>query len=501
MPTRSELVDRAAGVLLGEACGDALGVPYEMAAPPVGEAVMKGGGLGPYDPGEWSDDTQMTLCVAQTAARGIDLTSPPGLDAVAEAFVAWLGGGATDVGTQTRTVLSDAATRGGAPHERLTAASDALHARTGLTAGNGALMRTSIVGIAAVDDRRKTAAAARAVARLTHADPLASDSSVLWSEAIRVAVTQGRLDLAAGLDLVSTSNVEHWSDWIEEATAADPGAFRDNGFTVTALQAAWAAITSTNRGDGSAMHLQRGLQAAVRAGHDTDTVAAIAGSLLGARYGSSAVPTQWRRMVHGWPGYRAHDLVELAVSTVGGGRRGRVVALGRDDARLRHPDPGRPAPHRPRHRARQHQRPSTGWRASTCRPSCRCAPSGSVTSRPPGCRHATTSSSGSTRTHPHPETPETVRGRRAERRTTRTLTSFSTTRRRRCASSGPRANGCSCTVASGRAPHPGGGASVCGRPGGRPRAGAELDQGGAARHPGCGSPLGGGRARRVSQGG
>ena len=51
MPIRSITVDRAAGVLLGQACGDALGVPYEMAAPPVGEAVMKGGGLGPYDPG------------------------------------------------------------------------------------------------------------------------------------------------------------------------------------------------------------------------------------------------------------------------------------------------------------------------------------------------------------------------------------------------------------------------------------------------------------------
>src|SRR6478752_6325905 len=86
-------VDRAAGVLLGEACGDALGVPYEMAAPPVGEAVMKGGGLGPYEPGEWSDDTQMTLCVARIAAQGIDLTSPEGLDGVADAFTAWLDGG------------------------------------------------------------------------------------------------------------------------------------------------------------------------------------------------------------------------------------------------------------------------------------------------------------------------------------------------------------------------------------------------------------------------
>ncbi|MBA2773439.1 MAG: ADP-ribosylglycohydrolase family protein, partial [Nocardioidaceae bacterium] len=50
---------RAAGVLLGQACGDALGVPYEFGTPPVGDerAVMRGGGLGPYAPGEWSDDT------------------------------------------------------------------------------------------------------------------------------------------------------------------------------------------------------------------------------------------------------------------------------------------------------------------------------------------------------------------------------------------------------------------------------------------------------------
>lgn len=321
MPIRPITVDRAAGVMLGAACGDALGVPYEMSAPPVGDAVMKGGGLGPYDPGEWSDDTQMTLCVARVAADGVDLASPEALDRVAEAFEAWLAEGATDVGAQTRTILTRAAGLQGRPHERLTRASEALHARTGLTAGNGALMRTSIVGISRPADRQATARAARAVAQLTHADPLAADSSILWSEAIRVAVTEGRLDLAGGVDLVTDANRDDWRSWIDEAAGRDPNHFANNGYTVTALQAAWAAITSTDRGDASAMHLQRGLQAAVRAGWDTDTVAAIAGALLGARYGASAVPTQWRRMVHGWPGMRAHDLVELGVSTFLGGRR------------------------------------------------------------------------------------------------------------------------------------------------------------------------------------
>ena len=76
--------DRAAGVLLGQACGDALGVPYEFGAPPMhDDPVMKGGGLGPYAPGEWSDDTQMAVCIARVAVTGADLTADPALNQIA----------------------------------------------------------------------------------------------------------------------------------------------------------------------------------------------------------------------------------------------------------------------------------------------------------------------------------------------------------------------------------------------------------------------------------
>ena len=158
---------------------------------------MKGGGLGPYDPGEWSDDTQMTLCVAAGRRAGwrphLARRARP---ASRRPSSSWLAGGATDVGAQTRAVLIEAERLPGAAARAAVAASEDLHARTGRTAGNGALMRTSIVGISRVHDREATARAARAVAELTHADPLAADSSVLWSEAIRLAVTEGRLDLA-----------------------------------------------------------------------------------------------------------------------------------------------------------------------------------------------------------------------------------------------------------------------------------------------------------------
>ena len=126
--------DRAAGVLLGQACGDALGVPYEFAAPPVGEAQMLGGGLGPYAPGEWSDDTQMAICIARIAATGADLTSATARDKVAAAFETWRADGASDIGNQTSAVLHRAAQLSGSPSQRLSSASAAVHGRTGRSA-------------------------------------------------------------------------------------------------------------------------------------------------------------------------------------------------------------------------------------------------------------------------------------------------------------------------------------------------------------------------------
>ena len=70
------------------------------------------------------------------------------------------------------------------------------------------------------------------------------------------------------------------------------------------------------------LHLQHSLDSAIRIGNDTDTVAAIAGGLLGARWGASAVPAEWRKIVHGYPGRTAEDLVEAATMAVRGRRFG-----------------------------------------------------------------------------------------------------------------------------------------------------------------------------------
>lgn len=57
--------------------------------------------------------------------------------------------------------------------------------------------------------------------------------------------------------------------------------------------------------------LAEALEAAIRGGGDTDTVAAIAGSLAGAVYGTSALPDEWREKTCGWPGLRAADLEDM----------------------------------------------------------------------------------------------------------------------------------------------------------------------------------------------
>ena len=309
--TASQL-DRARGALIGCAVGDALGVPYEF-GPRLSAAddpVMRGGGLGDVAPGEWSDDTSRAFAVARAAAEHHDLTTPAALDAVAAGFLDWFATDPPDVGIQTRRVL-DTARRGTAMRD----AADDLMLQGARTAGNGALMRTAPVALAHLHDRARLADAARAVARLTHYDPQAGDSCVLWCEAIRIAVLESRIDVYAGLDLIPADRRDEWSTLLDAARENDPATFTPNGYTVTALQAAASSILHAvgDRGD----HVRNALYTAVRIGDDTDTVAAIAGSLLGARWGVSAFAEQWREAVHGWPrdGDRpstAADLLDLA---------------------------------------------------------------------------------------------------------------------------------------------------------------------------------------------
>ena len=203
----------------------------------------------------------------------------------------------------------------------MTTAAANLHARTDHTGGNGSLMRTSPVALAHLDDPEGLTAAAEAVAALTHTDERAGQACVLWSHAIRHAVLEGELDVRVGLPYLSDEAQDFWTAHIDEAESQDPSSFTRNGYVVTALQAAWSAIHQTPvPNDLPGRHLVDSLDTAIRIGNDTDTVAAIAGGLLGARWGASAVPADWRKIVHGYPDRTAEDLVVAAAMAVRGRR-------------------------------------------------------------------------------------------------------------------------------------------------------------------------------------
>jgi len=294
--------DRARGVLLGTAVGDALGAGYEFGYPSNETAIaMIGGGAFDWAPGEWTDDTAMALCVARALEQGGDV------DEVAEQFRDWFDQDPPDVGNQTRLVLSQRS-RSGAD---MTAVAASLAGRTG---GNGSLMRTAPIALAYLDDPAGCRDAAERISALTHADPRAGQACRMWSHGIRFAVRHGTYGgVCEFLNEAEADVREFWQPLLRQAQEGQPSDFPNNGWVVHALQTAWWAI---HRSADAERPLPAALELCVRAGGDTDTTAAIAGGLLGARWGASAVPSEWRDIVHGYPGLRADDLDRITSNII-----------------------------------------------------------------------------------------------------------------------------------------------------------------------------------------
>jgi ADP-ribosyl-[dinitrogen reductase] hydrolase len=293
------ILDRAKGAVCGGAAGDALGAGYEFTNPhPEDEIVMKGGGAFNWAPGEWTDDTAMAVAILDALAKG-----HCDIEEIGENFLSWYASSPPDVGIQTSAVLSSA--KNGA---ELILAGHEFYIDNPNRAGNGALMRTGPVALSALGDREAVAENATAIAALTHAHPDSTTACVLWSLAIEEAImsteTHEVFDweraVKNGLNLVDSASVSRWEELIDEAIQGPSVLFNPNGYVVSAFQAALSAITETPVPDNNpSEHFSNALETAVRIGDDCDTVAAIAGSLLGARWGSDAIPNNWKSIIHG----------------------------------------------------------------------------------------------------------------------------------------------------------------------------------------------------------
>lgn len=296
-PTRAQ-VDRAVGAALGAAIGDALGAPFEFGPrgqysdrfpQPVlgGAGEMCGGGGFHWKPGEFTDDTQMALCLAES------LCAAGALDA-ADVWQRWRAWAATaaDVGIITRAALSSVDHRNAAAE-----AHDAL----GRSAGNGALMRVWPIALAFVctdpaDATERTMAAAVAQSALTHHDPAAGWGAAVLAEVVRRTILGA--DPIAELDDVlahvpadvvgrfATMLSPEWHP--DRADHTEPG----NGSVWGCLaQAVWAVRHHPT--------FHGAVTAAIDIGGDTDTVACVAGALAGARCGVQAIPSRFTTYVNG----------------------------------------------------------------------------------------------------------------------------------------------------------------------------------------------------------
>ena len=268
------ILARARGAFLGLAIGDALGATTEFMTPGEIRARFQvhrkivGGGWLQLKPGQVTDDTEMSLCIARALLRA-GCWDLPG---IAGEFAAWLKGNPPDVGATCRRGIRDFILSGQleTPYSEW-------------DAGNGAVMRMAPVALFTLGDEELLARRAVAQARLTHHHPL-SDAA---------CITVGRMTQAAilGADRFRLHAITR------ELTAAYP-TFRFNNYrggasayVVETLQTVFHYLFTT-------AEFEECLLGVVNQGGDADTTGAIAGMIAGGFYGPEAIPARWLKKLH-----------------------------------------------------------------------------------------------------------------------------------------------------------------------------------------------------------
>ena len=267
---------RLRGCLLGTAVGDALGLPYEgMTSREIAARCD------PFDAyrllgriGFVSDDTEQTALVL---ASVIESEGDPERARVAfrKALLAWCARLPFGVGLAT-----------------LRASGRILTGRTEsgvCSAGNGAAMRSSVLGACFPDDGARRRALARALARVTHTDARAVEGAVYAAELTALCVRAQHEDRAQ-LALAALRAVDHpsLSEAIEgavtQALIKDTCTIEQRGYVVDTLRLCVFAFVRHGRCPLEAM------RAVIARGGDTDTASAIVGGWLGALHGEAALP-------------------------------------------------------------------------------------------------------------------------------------------------------------------------------------------------------------------
>jgi ADP-ribosylglycohydrolase len=299
------LYERYKGALVGLAAGDALGAPYEGKRPGSFEPSRKmtGGGVYEIEPGQWTGNTSMALCLATSLLECRGFQPRDQLDCC----LRWLrqgylssNGRAFGAGPTVLTAL-ERYESGGGP-----SVGDAQ------AAGNGSLARLAPIPMYLLHDGARTKELAARMSRTTHAAAEAVDAC-RYMAGLMTGALRGESKEALLSDLYSPV----YNYWLFQRVALCPqidavarGVYKHKSapdlpageHAVDTLEAAlWAFFKSDDFAAGALL--------AVSLGNDTATTAAVYGQLAGAYYGYTAIPQPWRQKIA-----RRSEIEELAVA-------------------------------------------------------------------------------------------------------------------------------------------------------------------------------------------
>ena len=290
--TESRQLDRYEGAMIGVAVGDALGAPLEFCGAtqikiehggPVREMI--GGGWLSVEPGEVTDDTQMTLAVAE----GIAAADGKELFQIGVNFLTWYRSRPKDVGGTCAAVLSEMNRTWTGDPEEWEEAARRLHTRTkGRTAGNGALMRTVYPALW-YKDEYQAAGMAMLIGNMTHRHP-ASDKTLSVYTRLICRIVNSEMDPEEARWEVS-------KEMRPLMITMEQQELQPSGYCMDSLLCAFDSIIRTDSFEEAVVDV-------VNRGGDADTIGAIAGGLAGAIYGANAIPARWNDALENEPNRR-----------------------------------------------------------------------------------------------------------------------------------------------------------------------------------------------------
>lgn len=275
--------NKIAGALYGVAVGDAFGAPLEFMnkaniIEKYGRVTeMVGGGWLNLKPGEVTDDTQMTLCVAEGIVKNPDNPIPE----IGKLFVEWYKSNPKDIGETCKksieNIVYNTDKKGADRFDWINAAHDTWISNRGQSAGNGALMRTIYLGLY-YNDQKLAKLMAENISLMTHWDAKSKIACSLYTLMIFSLIRENNEEVAVN----SLINILNGSEY----TLSIKDNLNPSSYVFDSLNCALHCFTSTK-------NFEYAVIEAANLGGDADTIAAITGGLAGALYGYDSIPKRW----------------------------------------------------------------------------------------------------------------------------------------------------------------------------------------------------------------